>query len=67
MPFFNETQFVHLAFIMVFTFSRTLPRIKNTNNAFTKWESIYRILSGQVRRLFEIVDKNKRKKAVIKK
>ena len=67
MPFFNETQFVHLASIMVFTFSCTLPRLKNTNNAFTKWESIYRILSGQVRRLFEIVDKNKRKKAVIKK
>ena len=67
MPFFNETQLVHLAFIMVFTFSRTLPRITNTNNAFTKWESIYRILSGQVRKLFEIVDKNKRKKAIIKK
>ena len=45
MPFFNETKFAYLAFIMVFTFSRTLPQIKNTNNAFTKWESIY---GGQV-------------------
>ena len=69
MPFFNETQFVHLAFIMsIYLLAHTvLPRIKNTNNAFTKWESIYRILSGQMRRLFEIVDKNKRKKAIIKK
>ena len=28
MPFFNETQFVHLAFIIVFTFSRTNKKYK---------------------------------------
>ena len=55
MPFFNETQFVHLAFIM------SIYLLAHTSTNKKHKQCIHKV------GLFEIVDKNKRKKAIIKK